>query len=162
MFWVQILYNKIEFMGHCTDSILKLFCIQFLLAIITSVGPDNLCSQIISAYHQKNAAETERLSEQLNTSNHTKCAIYLEPIYEWAQNMTHLIIKFQFINSGRTSACSHVLWRKRQAQHSNINVQVGCIQSEHILIYETQITTFMPINPYFASWHEGEQNSFVL
>jgi hypothetical protein len=88
--------------------------------------------------------------------------VELLPRYYWGQNMSHILVKFEFLNSADTSACDRVLSVKREAEHNKISLSLVCLQSNFVIRYRIAVTTLMPLNYFQAVWKQAEQNSLIL
>ena len=76
--------------------------------------------------------------------------------------MTHIMVKFEFLNSADTSACDQVLSVKKDINHTEFALSLICIQSARILRYRLKVKTFMPMNYYHSVWKTSQQNTIIL
>lgn len=90
------------------------------------------------------------------------CFIEMTPRYYWAQNMSHIMVKIEFLNSRDTSACNKVLSVKKEVDHNKFSVMLICLQSNHLIRYSISVRTFMPMNHYHSVWKTAEQNTIIL
>lgn len=66
--------------------------------------------------------------------------------------MSHIFVKFLFLNSADTSACDHILSLSKNVEHNRISLSLICTQSSFLIRYSIVVTTFMPLNFYQAQW----------
>lgn len=76
--------------------------------------------------------------------------------------MSHIIVKFEFLNSAETSACDKVLSVKKHLDHNEFSVMLICLQSSTVIRYNIRVRTFMPMNHYHSVWRTAQQNTIIL
>ena len=76
--------------------------------------------------------------------------------------MSHIMLKFEFLNSVDTSACSKVLSVKKDIGYDYFSIMLLCVQSVKVIRYRLKVHTFMPLNYHHSVWREGHQNTIYL
>jgi hypothetical protein len=126
-----------------------------IAAMAVSTASHSICESILASIAEKDQASTQAYLSQLEEDKHFPCLLELYPRYFWAQNMSHILVKFEFLNSADTSACERVLSSNKQVEHNTISLSLVCLQSNLLIRYRISVTTFMPLNFYHAVWKEA-------
>lgn len=77
-----------------------------VLCSLVSLTVSDECSELVEVYSKDRAMFYEMLNS--TTLENSRCPVRLEPTYLWAQNMTHIHLKFRFSISLDAPACSEL------------------------------------------------------
>lgn len=137
-------------------GMVRLFVMLLLLTFV--FADDENCKALIRNLRK---STVNHPAELINLQN-SKCVVRLVPHYFWAQNMTHIHIKFRFASSLDSPACSQLLYFNHSVEHNGFQVEGLCVSSGAVMLYNLSVITWKSLNTHYCSWKSEEMSTKIL